>query len=209
MTTTFARHCACTVLLCAALPAGAAAMGFQSSNIAMGDFGPNWREQYGIMKFIIAITVLAASFSAQAAQSMKAEVNGMVCAFCAQGIEKKLLRPAGAAGVDRCWQGAVVAGDGGAAAGLVFGAQGSGVRVCRSDAAGVGRIAMARTQLAVSAGSATGGPLCSDAPELCAPVLAVGGDLCDGGVVRVRRAAAVGTAGWPSGPPASDADGGA
>jgi cation transport ATPase len=42
------------------------------------------------MKSIIAIAFLAASFSAQAAQSMKAEVNGMVCAFCAQGIEKKL-----------------------------------------------------------------------------------------------------------------------
>lgn len=42
------------------------------------------------MKFIIAFTLLAASLSAQAAQSMKAEVNGMVCAFCAQGIEKKL-----------------------------------------------------------------------------------------------------------------------
>ena len=42
------------------------------------------------MKSIIAIAFLAASFSAQAAQSMKAEVNGMVCAFCAQGIEKRL-----------------------------------------------------------------------------------------------------------------------
>ena len=42
------------------------------------------------MKSIIAIALLAASFSAQAAQSLKAEVNGMVCAFCAQGIEKKL-----------------------------------------------------------------------------------------------------------------------
>ncbi len=42
------------------------------------------------MKSIITIALLAASFSVQAAQSMKAEVNGMVCAFCAQGIEKKL-----------------------------------------------------------------------------------------------------------------------
>ena len=42
------------------------------------------------MKSIIAIALLAASFSVQAAQSLKAEVNGMVCAFCAQGIEKKL-----------------------------------------------------------------------------------------------------------------------
>lgn len=29
---------------------------------------------------------------AQAATSIKANVNGMVCAFCAQGIEKRLLR---------------------------------------------------------------------------------------------------------------------
>jgi cation transport ATPase len=42
------------------------------------------------MKTIIAITLFALSMSAQAAQSLKAEVNGMVCAFCAQGIEKKL-----------------------------------------------------------------------------------------------------------------------
>lgn len=42
------------------------------------------------MKTIIAITLIAVSISAQAAQSLKAEVNGMVCAFCAQGIEKKL-----------------------------------------------------------------------------------------------------------------------
>ena len=42
------------------------------------------------MKSLIALVLLAASFSAQAAQSLKAEVNGMVCAFCAQGIEKKL-----------------------------------------------------------------------------------------------------------------------
>ncbi len=30
------------------------------------------------------------STSAQATQSLKAQVNGMVCAFCAQGIERKL-----------------------------------------------------------------------------------------------------------------------
>lgn len=42
------------------------------------------------MKKIIALVLLAASFSAQAAQTLKAEVHGMVCAFCAQGIEKKL-----------------------------------------------------------------------------------------------------------------------
>lgn len=42
------------------------------------------------MKKIIALVLLAASFSAQAAQTLKVEVHGMVCAFCAQGIEKKL-----------------------------------------------------------------------------------------------------------------------
>lgn len=42
------------------------------------------------MKTIIAGLLLAVSFPAQAAQTLKAEVNGMVCAFCAQGIEKKL-----------------------------------------------------------------------------------------------------------------------
>jgi hypothetical protein len=46
MITSFARHCACAALLCAALPASAAPMGFQGSTMAMGDFGPNWREQY-------------------------------------------------------------------------------------------------------------------------------------------------------------------
>lgn len=44
------------------------------------------------MKQLIAIALLAASFSASAATTLKAEVNGMVCAFCAQGIEKKLRR---------------------------------------------------------------------------------------------------------------------
>ncbi|MGL4575472.1 MAG: heavy-metal-associated domain-containing protein [Burkholderiaceae bacterium] len=41
-------------------------------------------------KLLIAVTLSAAALSAQAAQSIKAEVNGMVCAFCAQGIEKKM-----------------------------------------------------------------------------------------------------------------------
>ena len=44
--------------------------------------------------FIAACAVLAGAtgvFStAQAATSVKARVNGMVCAFCAQGIEKRL-----------------------------------------------------------------------------------------------------------------------
>ena len=47
------------------------------------------------MKSIVAaITLSLASLSASAQTStpstIKAEVNGMVCAFCAQGIEKKL-----------------------------------------------------------------------------------------------------------------------
>ena len=46
----------------------------------------------------VALTLLAGSFAAStafAATSVKATVNGMVCAFCAQGIEKRLsLMPA-------------------------------------------------------------------------------------------------------------------
>lgn len=42
-------------------------------------------------KLIVAmLTALVASSPALATQSVKAKVNGMVCAFCAQGIEKKL-----------------------------------------------------------------------------------------------------------------------
>lgn len=46
------------------------------------------------MRKFIAFTLFALSVSAGSAyaavQTIKAEVNGMVCAFCAQGIEKKL-----------------------------------------------------------------------------------------------------------------------
>ena len=39
----------------------------------------------------IAFVIIALTFSATSyATSIKAEVNGMVCAFCAKGIEKKL-----------------------------------------------------------------------------------------------------------------------
>lgn len=39
----------------------------------------------------IALLFIALTFSATSyAASIKAEVNGMVCAFCAKGIEKKL-----------------------------------------------------------------------------------------------------------------------
>ena len=43
-------------------------------------------------KLLLALTMIA-TFSSQAAfatQTIKANVNGMVCAFCAQGIEKKM-----------------------------------------------------------------------------------------------------------------------
>jgi copper chaperone CopZ len=40
-------------------------------------------------KFVFLFIALGFSFNAYAV-SIKAEVNGMVCAFCAKGIEKKL-----------------------------------------------------------------------------------------------------------------------
>jgi copper chaperone CopZ len=46
------------------------------------------------MKRLITLSLillnLAAGSAYAAVQTIKAEVNGMVCAFCAQGIEKKL-----------------------------------------------------------------------------------------------------------------------
>jgi copper chaperone CopZ len=39
---------------------------------------------------IISLVVALAAIHALAAESVKATVNGMVCAFCAQGIEKRL-----------------------------------------------------------------------------------------------------------------------
>ncbi len=46
------------------------------------------------MKKLITFSLLALSLTASAAhaatQTIKAQVNGMVCAFCAQGIEKKM-----------------------------------------------------------------------------------------------------------------------
>ncbi len=43
-------------------------------------------------KLLLALFVLMSLFSAMAnaTQTIKANVNGMVCAFCAQGIEKKM-----------------------------------------------------------------------------------------------------------------------
>lgn len=42
------------------------------------------------MKKSLALILLLLSISAQAAETITAHVNGMVCAFCAQGIEKKV-----------------------------------------------------------------------------------------------------------------------
>ena len=39
---------------------------------------------------VAAIVLAASAIPAVAGQSVKATVNGMVCAFCAQGIEKRL-----------------------------------------------------------------------------------------------------------------------
>ena len=43
-----------------------------------------------VIKTLLTTTIAAFVFTAQAATSIKATVNGMVCAFCAQGIEKRL-----------------------------------------------------------------------------------------------------------------------
>lgn len=40
--------------------------------------------------YLIATALLAVISNAALATTLKANVNGMVCAFCAQGIEKKL-----------------------------------------------------------------------------------------------------------------------
>ena len=41
-------------------------------------------------KIIITLVMGIASISSMAANSVKVTVNGMVCAFCAQGIEKRI-----------------------------------------------------------------------------------------------------------------------
>lgn len=43
-----------------------------------------------ILTLLIAVACLAAGAARAATQTIKVEVNGMVCAFCAQGIEKKM-----------------------------------------------------------------------------------------------------------------------
>jgi len=41
------------------------------------------------MKIALLLVLLSVTAAAQATQTITAQVNGMVCAFCAQGIEKK------------------------------------------------------------------------------------------------------------------------
>lgn len=41
-------------------------------------------------RIFITLVLAAATLPAFAAETVKATVNGMVCAFCAQGIEKRL-----------------------------------------------------------------------------------------------------------------------
>lgn len=41
-------------------------------------------------KLLIVLALSGAAAASHAATSVKASVNGMVCAFCAQGIEKRL-----------------------------------------------------------------------------------------------------------------------
>ena len=43
-----------------------------------------------LTRTLLAAAIAATSLSAQAADTVKLQVNGMVCAFCAQGIEKRL-----------------------------------------------------------------------------------------------------------------------
>lgn len=45
-----------------------------------------------MINFIIAGVLAVAAYPSFAATSLKATVNGMVCAFCAQGIEKRLIK---------------------------------------------------------------------------------------------------------------------
>ena len=45
-------------------------------------------------KIIIALVMGIAAISSMAANSVKVTVNGMVCAFCAQGIEKRISKMA-------------------------------------------------------------------------------------------------------------------
>ena len=39
---------------------------------------------------LILVTVLSSAFATASAQTIRMQVNGLVCAFCAQGIEKRM-----------------------------------------------------------------------------------------------------------------------
>lgn len=45
-----------------------------------------------VVTAVIALTFASGFPAAHAVTSIKANVNGMVCAFCAQGIEKRLMK---------------------------------------------------------------------------------------------------------------------
>jgi mercuric ion binding protein len=47
-------------------------------------------KKYSVLVAFLLASQLLTTVSAMATTSIKAEVNGMVCAFCAKGIEKKL-----------------------------------------------------------------------------------------------------------------------
>lgn len=47
-------------------------------------------KKYSVLVAFLLASQLITMVSAMATTSIKAEVNGMVCAFCAKGIEKKL-----------------------------------------------------------------------------------------------------------------------
>ncbi len=48
------------------------------------------RRLAGALATAALLALPAAALAAEAAQSLKLQVNGMVCSFCAQGIEKRL-----------------------------------------------------------------------------------------------------------------------
>ena len=50
----------------------------------------NARRIAGALALAAAAALPAAAWASETAQSLKLQVNGMVCSFCAQGIEKRL-----------------------------------------------------------------------------------------------------------------------
>jgi len=53
-------------------------------------FTPMARRLTGALTLAVAAALPLAALAAEAVQSLKLQVNGMVCSFCAQGIEKRL-----------------------------------------------------------------------------------------------------------------------